>query len=116
MSIRYVIIVLGEPNSVFSEIIGKYKSKKKILKKKIIIIGNKSLFCKQLKKLGYFIKINEIKNINEAKVNIINLINIEYKHRKIFSKISTSSSRYIEKCFNKSLEIIKKYKTRMYIN
>ena len=111
MSIRYVIIVLGEPNSVFSEIIGKYKSKKKILKKRIIIIGNKSLFCKQLKKLGYFIKINEIKNIKEAKVNIINLINIEYKHRKIFSKISTSSSKYIEKCFNKSLEIIKKYKT-----
>ena len=48
MSIRYVIIVLGEPNSVFSKIIGLYKSKK-ILKKRIIIIGNKSLFCKQLK-------------------------------------------------------------------
>ena len=36
MNIKYVIIVLGEPFSIFSEIIGKYFKKRKI-KKKIII-------------------------------------------------------------------------------
>ena len=34
MNIKYVIIVLGEPYSTFTEIIGKYFKKVKILKKK----------------------------------------------------------------------------------
>ena len=34
MNIKYVIIVLGEPFSTFTEIIGKYFKKVKILKKK----------------------------------------------------------------------------------
>ena len=50
MNIKYIIIVLGEPYSVFSEIIGKY-FKKKNIKKKIILIGNIKLLKKQLKKL-----------------------------------------------------------------
>ena len=33
MNIKYILIVLGEPYSTFSEIIGKYFKKKKILKK-----------------------------------------------------------------------------------
>ena len=34
MKIKFIIIILGEPNSVFSEIIGKYFTKVKKLKKK----------------------------------------------------------------------------------
>ena len=34
MNIKYILIVLGEPYSTFSEIIGKYFSKKKKLEKK----------------------------------------------------------------------------------
>ena len=34
MNIKNILIVLGEPYSTFSEIIGKYFVKKKILKKK----------------------------------------------------------------------------------
>ena len=33
MNIKYVIIVLGEPFSIFSELIGKYFKKRKIKKK-----------------------------------------------------------------------------------
>ena len=35
MSTNYIIVVLGEPYSVFSEIVGKYLKKKKNLKKKL---------------------------------------------------------------------------------
>ncbi len=40
MNIEIILIVLGEPFSTFSEILGKYFSSKNILKKKIILIGN----------------------------------------------------------------------------
>ena len=53
MNIKYILIVLGEPYSTFSEIIGKYFSKIRKFKRKIIIIGNKNLLEKQLKYLNY---------------------------------------------------------------
>ena len=37
MNIKFIIIVLGEPYSTFSEIIGKYFHKKKKIKKKSYI-------------------------------------------------------------------------------
>ena len=35
MNTKYILIVLGEPFSTFSEILGKYFSKKNSLKKKL---------------------------------------------------------------------------------
>ena len=49
---KNIVIIAGEPYSVFSEIIGKYFRNKKKFKKKIIIIVNKNLLIKQLKKLN----------------------------------------------------------------
>ena len=112
MNIKFVIIVLGEPFSIFSEILGKYFSKNKKFKKKIIIIGSKKLFEDQLKKLNYKFPINEITNFKEAKKNTVNIINIEFSYNKIFTKISNNSNKYIEESFKMSLEIIKKYKNR----
>ena len=43
MNIKYVFIVLGEPYSVFSELIGKYISKNKNFKKKLFYLGIKNL-------------------------------------------------------------------------
>ena len=37
MNTKYIIIVLAEPYSVFSEIIGKYFVKRNILKKKLLL-------------------------------------------------------------------------------
>ena len=113
MNIKYILIVLGEPYSTFSEIIGKYFSKIRKFKRKIIIIGNKNLLEKQLKYLNYKLKINEINNYDEAKKNKINIININFKHKKIFDKISKKSNNYIENSFQKSLEIIKKEKNNL---
>ena len=112
MNIKFIIIVLGEPYSIFSEILGKYFSKNKKFKKKIIIIGNKKLFKDQLKKLNYTFPINEIANFKEAKKNTVNIINIDFSYDKIFTNISNNSSQYIEKSFKKSIEIIKKDKNK----
>ncbi len=112
MNIKYIIIVLGEPYSTFSEIIGKYFKKVKKFKKKIILIGNKSLLIKQLQKLNLSTPLNEISDYHEAKKNVINIINIYFGYKKTFSNISIKSNKYIEKSFEKSLEIIRKEKKK----
>ncbi len=110
MNTKYILIVLGEPYSTFSEIIGKYFIKKRKLKRKIIIIGNKQLLQKQLNKLNFFFHIKEILNVSEAEKNIVNIINVKFAHKGIYSNISSKSNQYIKECFDLSLKIIKKYK------
>ena len=115
MNIKYVIIVLGEPFSIFSEIIGKYFKKRKI-KKKIIIIGNYKLLDNQLKKLNYNLKLRKISLINEAINNTLNVIDVEFKYEKIFDKISSKSNNYINSCFEISLNLLKNNKDAILIN
>ena len=68
MNTKYIIIVMGEPYSIFSEIIGKYFQKKKKLKKYVIIIGNKNLLLKQLKKFKYNFSIYILKFTKKKKI------------------------------------------------
>ena len=110
MNIKYILIVMGEPYSTFSEILGKYFYNFKNNKKKLILIGNVNLIKKQLSKLGYNIKLNQIIDYKSAKLDKLNIININFKYKKVFSKISKLSSSYIEKSFKKSLEIIQENK------
>ena len=116
MSTKYILIVHGEPFSLFSEVLGKYFIKKRKFKKKIIIIGNKQLLKKQLKKLKYNFPLNEIKNYLDSEINSINIIDINFSHKKIFSNISRKSNKYIEDCFKKSLDIIKSNNDFILIN
>ena len=115
MNNKTILIVLGEPYSTFSEIIGKYLSKKKNFLNKLILIGNVNLLKDQLNKLNISIVLNEIKNLDEAKKSKINILNIKFSYKKIFSKISIKSSEYIENCFNMSLKILKNKKNDNYI-
>ena len=110
MNSKYIIIVLGEPYGIFSELIGKFFLKKKKFKKKVILIGNTSLLNKQLKKLGYLVKLNIIKDYKYAKKNIVNIIDVQFNYKKTFSNITNKSNKYIKDSFNKSLEITRKLK------
>ena len=110
MNIKYVFIVLGEPYSVFSELIGKYISKNKNFKKKIILLGNKKLIEKQLERLKYKYTLNRIENLSESKKNQINIINIDFKFKKTFDKISSKSNKYIKDSFIKFFKISKNEK------
>ena len=59
MNYKPILIICGEPNSVFSEILIKslkiYKSKKPI-----ILIGSSKLLNAQFMKLGLRLKLNEL--------------------------------------------------------
>ncbi len=118
MNIKTILIVLGEPNSTFSEVLLKYFSSKfsKNNKSRIILIGSKKLFFKQMRKLKYNFDIKEINTINEYSINFINIINIDYKFKNAFSKITNNSSDYIKKCFDLSFKILKEKKTQFLIN
>ena len=69
-----------------------------------------------MKQLNYKFKLNEIKNIDETVSSSINIINVDYKFKKTFSKINSSSNRYIEKCFDLAIKLIKSHKLNKLIN
>ena len=119
MNKQPIIIVAGEPNSVFLEIFFKsIKSNK--FKHPLIIIASRKLLISQMNKLGYIFKINSInknlKNISELNNKNINLINVDYKFNACFQNITIKSKSYIEKCFKIALEILKKNKFTKFIN
>ena len=120
MKINRIIIVLGEPNSTFSEILFKYFNSKEFFKnkKKIIIIGSLSLLKKQIKilKIKLINNFKIISNIKDAQIKKINIININYNNKKKFSKISYNSRKYISNCFELALHLIKNNKETVLIN
>ena len=116
MFYKPILIVAGEPNSVFLEIFFKsfYKNK---YKSPLIIIASKKLLQEQMRKLGFVFKINLIdENFNEFnKLNNkkINLIDVKYKFKNCFEKISSKSNTYIKKfCPKLFLGLINIYLSR----
>ncbi|MBD1153844.1 4-hydroxythreonine-4-phosphate dehydrogenase PdxA [Pelagibacterales bacterium SAG-MED23] len=109
MNSNIILVVLGEPNSTFTEVLFKYFKSPSFKRNKnnIILIGSKKLVTKQMEKLNYSFFINEINNIKDSSNKIINLINVEYIFKKTFSEINSASNRYIGQCFNLALKLIK---------
>ena len=119
MNCNIILVVNGEPNSVFSEIFIKSLNKIKI-KTPIVYIFSEKLLKKQMKKLkiNKQIKLININKINNYKLNnnSINLININYDQKKPFEKISNKSQEFIKNCFHTAFKIIKKEKINKFIN
>ena len=110
MNYKPIILVAGEPNSIFFEILFKVYKKIKI-KSPLILIASQKLLYLQMKKLNFKKK---IKVINQEKIkdyklnnNSINLINVDYGQKKAFEKISNKSNEYIKKCFDIAIALIK---------
>ena len=119
MNYKPIIIVAGEPNSIFLEIF--FKSiQKNLYKSPLIIIVCKKLLIKQMEHLGFNFKINQINpdNVNFKKLNNkkINIININYNFKNSFEIISKRSNSYIIESFKVALEILKKNKLSKFIN
>ena len=119
MKFNPILIVAGEPNSIFLEIF--FKSiKNKQIKNPIILIASLKLLELQMSKLKINKKINIIINknlkLNKIFKNRINLINVNYSPKKPFEKISKKSNNYISNCFKLAFEIIKKNKIKKFIN
>ena len=116
-----ILIVLGEPNSVFIEILIKVLNKivKKKLNYPIIIIGSKDLVNSQIK----FLKIKplfKILNLDDFKFkelkNKIYLKDIYYNFGRSFEKISFKSKNYISNSFKMSFSYIRNNLSDIIIN
>ena len=119
MNYKSILIVSGEPNSIFLEILFKlYKSI--TIRNPLILISSKRLIKLQMEKLNFKKKIKVINpnNLNNIKLNnkTINLINVDYHQKKAFEKISSKSNNFIKKSFDIAFEIIKKKKAYKLIN
>ena len=118
MNTKIILIVLGEPNSTFTEILMKFFKLKEFKKinKKIVLVGSYDLLKEQMKYLNFKIKINKITKIDESFNQGINILNINYKFKKPYSKLSNLSNKYIEDCFKLSLKLIKYKNVHALIN
>tara|TARA_B100000989_G_C19454866_1_gene433540 strand:+ start:126 stop:1091 length:966 start_codon:yes stop_codon:yes gene_type:complete len=109
MNHKPIIIVAGEPNSIFFEIYFK-ALKKHNYKNPLIIIGSYNILLLQMKKFHFSMKIKLI-NINKINNYVfdnksINLINIKYFQKKVFEKSSKKSNPYINNCFNVAFKLL----------
>ena len=119
MSCKPIIIVAGEPNSVFLEIFFKSLKFKKY-KSPLIIVCSKKLLQEQMKKLRFNFKINtvdkDITKLDTLNNKQINLVDVNYNFKRCFEKISNKSNDYIKNCFDIALEILKRDKLTKFIN
>jgi 4-hydroxythreonine-4-phosphate dehydrogenase len=119
MNYKPILLVAGEPNSIFLEIFFKTIRTKKF-KSPLILIASHNLLKLQMKKLKIKknIRILDIENIKKYHLNneVINLIDINYKTKKAFEKISSKSNEYIKNSFEIALELIKKKISNKLIN
>ena len=116
---KYILVVAGEPNSIFLEIF--FKTIRKLKNKNpLILIASLKLIKLQMKKLKIKKKINEInyENLfkNKLKANYLNVLNINYNTKVAFGNNSSKSNKYVESCFNQAFKILKTKKINKLIN
>ena len=106
---RPIIIILGEPNSISSEIFLKSLNYIKKTKLNFIIVGNYSLLEKQANYLDFKInvkfKLSEINSLENVKFNFIN---VDYKQSKPFNLKTNNSDTFVKKCFEHAVILLKK--------
>ncbi len=113
-----IIIVPGEPNSIFFEIF--FKSLKNKFQSPIVLISSYKLLKLQMNSLKYKkkIKVLKLENLLKYKLNnkTINIINVEYKFTKSFEKKSKKYNKYIKRTFQIAFKIINNNISDKFIN
>jgi len=114
-----IIIVAGEPNSIFLEIFFKtFKLNK--FKSPLILIASKEIMILQMEALKFKIEINLLKfngkSLSKLSKNKINLINVDFHQTNAFDSISFKSKKYIEKSFDVALNLIRLNISKKLIN
>ena len=119
MKNKAIIIVCGEPKSIFLEIFFK-AMKYDSYKSPIILITSLKLLKNQMKKFKFKRNINLIdpNNFNENSLNkkSINLINVKLNLNLKSKKITNHSNIFIKNCFDIGLGLIKQNKFYKFIN
>ena len=106
---KNIIIVLGEPNSISSEIFLKSINYIKKTKLNFIIIGNYLLLKKQANYLNFKKNINyRLSKIDNLKKIKFNFINIDYNQSKAFDLKTNKTDTFVKKCFECAILLLKK--------
>ncbi len=118
MKIKPIIIVTGEPKSIFYEIFFKSLKKNKF-KSPLLLVTSFKLFKTQMKKFKFKgnIKLINSKNLEtlKSKKNI-NIINVDYNKSRQSKKNYIDSNIYIKKCFDIAFALLRKKITNKFIN
>ena len=105
-----IVVVSGDPKSIFLEIFFKTFQ---IAKRPLVLIVSKKILKQQIKLFKYKFNLNELfdENISKKKLNnkVINFIDVPLKN-------INDTKEYLENCFNMSLKILKKNKNISLIN
>ena len=105
-----IIVISGDPKSIFLEIF--FKSFR-IAKRPLILIVDKKILKHQMKLFRYKFQLNEIFDHNfgktKLKSKVINFIDVPIKN-------INNTKEYLERCFNISLQILKENKDISLIN
>ena len=107
MKRKPILILTGEPNSIFYEILFKSLKKKKF-KSPLIFITSKKIFQSKMKKFSFRKKIELISNIKFQKKfenSKIYIINIDHKN-----------NNYLNNCFKEAFRVLKSGITHKFIN
>ena len=109
VNFKPILIVPGEPKSIFFEIFFKSLKLTKI-KSPLIIICNKKILLKEIKKFNFSKKIEELNKVKIDRKNI--------KRKKIyFVNISNNNPNiYVKKCFEFAFSLLKKNLTNKLVN
>ena len=118
MNYKPIIIVAGEPNSIFFELF--FKVIKKKIKSPIILIASKKLIIKQakiLKKKISFSVTSEFEIIKKRNnLKRINLVDVDFNQSMGFGKITPRSNNYIKTCFDIAIKLLKNNVSNKFIN
>ncbi len=119
MNFKPILIMHGEPNSVFLEIFFKSIKFKKF-KSPLILVCSQKIIKFQMQKLKFNQEINIINPSSIDKIKLdnkkINIIDIKYNKDVKFNKITSNSNDYIKNCFEVSIKIINSGITNKFIN
>ena len=113
-----VIIVPGQPDSIFFEIFFKSLDIKKIISP-IILICCANLFKHNAKKFKFNKSFNLLNSINK-KTTLINnniyIVDIKLKKNRLQKIQFNYNKEYLNKCFNESFKLLKKNITHKFLN
>jgi len=119
MKNKPILIVAGEPKSIFFEILFK-TLKSNRFKSPLILIASVKIIKSQMKKYNFKknIKLIDAKNLSSYKITnkTINLINVIYDLKNKSNNTAAKSNLYIKNCFNIAFRILKSGFSNKFLN